>query len=611
MTSSDGVLNIRALVIEDDPVWRKIHKNTLTANNCEHIDTDDIDFALKYVKENYVQLAIIDLDLSRAKKHGDTPSNKDDEGKQLIQMIVKNKWLDKMVVCVVSHWSDIGRLEAFKLQGVFGIDQMRPNLASGIEVDGIIYFSKNEYDPTAFWERIEKELRSKDLLTGLNTDEEIIIDMLSARMTRNLIEHIESKSEHSRLSDHDEWIKEVFDDEEGIGTLSTRLQSEIKNLLLLSVNKNSEDFDLRRIGHGFSKASVVRVSSLLHGKWTNEVIIKSGYHREIANEWKAYEGYVGPLITRRPPAKFGPKTPILSSIVYDYVGDAHSFESCYKRYSQADIEKILEDLFKVACDSWYSVPTKEGRLNAHQYMDYLHCYPERFKRPLQSLEQAPEGQGSNLQGETITFAGIDDTIPNPVKLLQKSELFETYPAFFATTHGDFNANNILVIEEPDGSYKTIMIDFARTGEAHILRDFIQLEAVIKFVLLDKATLAERYELEAALLKQGNFADIDNVRQSYQATGKNAKECQRAFDTVCKIRELAWEVALKGRTGKPIYHFEQYRMGLFFLSLNTVRFLRSEYNMSESVTDGISPTQALHALLAAGMLVERLVGSQIH
>lgn len=300
MTSSDGVLNIRALVIEDDPVWRKIHKNTLTANNCEHIDTDDIDFALKYVKENYVQLAIIDLDLSRAKKHGDTPSNKDDEGKQLIQMIVKNKWLDKMVVCVVSHWSDIGRLEAFKLQGVFGIDQMRPNLASGIEVDGIIYFSKNEYDPTAFWERIEKELRSKDLLTGLNTDEEIIIDMLSARMTRNLIEHIESKSEHSRLSDHDEWIKEVFDDEEGIGTLSTRLQSEIKNLLLLSVNKNSEDFDLRRIGHGFSKASVVRVSSLLHGKWTNEVIIKSGYHREIANEWKAYEGYVGPLITRRP-----------------------------------------------------------------------------------------------------------------------------------------------------------------------------------------------------------------------------------------------------------------------------------------------------------------------
>jgi hypothetical protein len=195
-----------------------------------------------------------------------------------------------------------------------------------------------------------------------------------------------------------------------------------------------------------------------------------------------------------------------------------------------------------------------------------------------------------------------------VHWLKDTRVFQTYPASFGVTHGDFNANNILVIKK-DGKYESVMIDFARTGESHILRDFIQLEAVIKFVLLENATLEERYKLESALIKQIEFSDIDNIRKVYQAQGENAKELQRAFDSVCKIRELAWEVALNGNSNRAIYHFEQYNLGLFFLSINSVRFLRSEHRLSESVTDGISPIQALHALLAAAMLAEKLVVAQ--
>jgi len=162
MASSNGVLNIRALVVEDDPVWQKIHTNTLSDNHCEHLATDDIDIAVKHIKENYVQLAIIDLDLSRAKKYGQNRPSDREQGWQLVQMISQNLWLKNMVVCVVSHWSDISGLEEFNKRGIFGITRMRPNLASGVEVNGVIYFSKNEYTPKDFWERIERNCRKKN-----------------------------------------------------------------------------------------------------------------------------------------------------------------------------------------------------------------------------------------------------------------------------------------------------------------------------------------------------------------------------------------------------------------------------------------------------------------
>lgn len=605
MTDSDGVLNIQALIVEDDPVWQTIHKNTLNANQCPHLVTDDIDIALNHVTQNYVQLAIIDLDLSRAKKYQQVPSTNREEGWQLVNTIRQNGWLNKMVVCVVSHWSDISGLSAFTGKGVFSIDQMRPNLASGVEVQGVIYFSKNEYQPQEFWQRIHAELHRKQLMSNLKIEDGRIVNMLAVRMTRNLIEHIESRAEHSQLDNQDVWIRSIYENQ-GLDTLNSRIESEIENLLLLSVNRNSTEIDLRRIGNGFSKASVVRVSSLLINNWTNEVIIKLGYHREIDNEWEAYNDFVEPFIVRRPTAQFGPKTPMLSSIVYTYVGDSESFEDIYKNCEQEELNLVLEDLFKKACEPWYRA-NQQSKIDASQYMQYLHCYPERFLKPLHALEQSTEAQGANLHESTIRFPNIDEDFLNPVQLLYPDQIgsFEAYPAFIGITHGDFNANNILVLSEND-EYRTVMIDFARTSLFHNLRDFLQLETVIKFVLLESATLEERYELEAALLKQSSFAEIKSLKNSYQATGKNAKDLQRAFDTVCKIRELAWEVALHGGKGKPIYRFEQYHLGLFFLSLNTVRFLRSEFKPRESLTDGISPVQALHALLAAALLVDKLV-----
>jgi CheY-like chemotaxis protein len=613
MNSVDEASNIRVLILEDDPVWQTIHSNTLASGKCETMVIDTIDEALRLLKENYFQLAIIDLDLSRSKNAVHTTSDNYDEGWQLVNAIMQNGWLDKMVVCVVSHWSEIRRMAAFANHTIFGFDQLRPDLALGVVVNNVIYFSKNEYQPAAFWQRIEKELQQKELISHLCIRDGRIVNLLSIRMTRNLIDHIESESEHSRLDAQDLWLQELYE-RHGVDRLNERLDNEIENLLLLSVRQHSEDIDLRRIGSGFSKASVVRVSSLLKKRWTNEVIIKMGYHREIQSEWQAYDHYVAPHITRCPPAQLGPKTPILSSIIYDYVGDAQSFETVYKTYKQQDIENILEDLFKVACDPWYSERVEQQRLDARQYIEYLHCHPGRFIKPLQELEKAPEAQGGNLQGTRIQFPTIAEDFPNPVDLVRDYHLFETYPALFGITHGDFNANNILLIEE-HGKYKTIMIDFARTGEAHILRDFVQLEAVVKFVLLENATLSERYELESALLKQANFADIDVIRKTYCATGEHAQDLQRAFDVVCKIRELAWEVGLNHRVGRPVYHFEQYQMGLFFLSVNSVRFLKTRLLSAErqriSVNDGITAIQALHALLAAAMLVEKLVAYTVN
>ena len=72
-----------------------------------------------------------------------------------------------------------------------------------------------------------------------------------------------------------------------------------------------------------------------------------------------------------------------------------------------------------------------------------------------------------------------------------------------------------------------------------------------------------------------------------------------FRLVCKIREVVWTLVLNREIGSPVGDFEQYQMGLFFLSLNSVRFIKTK-----NIPDGIEPLHALHALMAAAMLGEK-------
>jgi len=62
------------------------------------------------------------------------------------------------------------------------------------------------------------------------------------------------------------------------------------------------------------------------------------------------------------------------------------------------------------------------------------------------------------------------------------------------THGDLNGKNILV----DENGHPWLIDFFRTGPEHVLRDFVELEADIKFNYLESGDMEALYEFESSL-----------------------------------------------------------------------------------------------------------------
>jgi hypothetical protein len=586
---------IRALILEDLDVWQDNHEYSLglEPGRCFAWVVKTVEEALAALQAEPFHVVIIDLQL----KSSDIAKQNvaEFEGYRLVTKLAEYGWLKKMVVCVVSGWSDIRRLESFQHRSAIEMDTARLSFAYGIEVAEVIYFSKDQYQHEVFWKRIKEELLKKGLYTEHLPKQSDILEILAHRMTRNMIEHIESTSEHSRLAPQDEWLRDFYH-HKGEEGLRWRLKMELSDLLM-RWSRKAEGLKLYSIGSGLSKATVVIAVRKGIAMWQNPVIIKMGYHREIDAERNAYTEFVQGSLKRVPYAQNGPRTFLLDAQIYEFVDEGKSFEEIYRdsTVSIEALENLIDDLFQ-NCDNWYQA-SRQHIASAAEYMSYLHCYPKRFQQPLEILQARDEAQGQVFWAvDTICFPSISADFPNPLRLLKPESNFPAkfIPAKYAYTHGDFNANNILVRNN-----ETYLIDFGRTEECHAMRDFIQLEAVVKFVLLRGASLEERYTLEQVLIQQNHFHEIGKLRSSYKPTGTNAARVERAFRLVCKIREKAWEVVLSGQLSSPVGDFEQYEMGLFFLSLNTVRFVKTK-----EIPDGIEPIQALHALLAAAMLGEK-------
>lgn len=588
---------IKALILEDQAVWQDVHEASLRLGNgrCLAFTYDKVDEALEALHTEPFHLVIVDLQLN-----ANDPEEKrvdEFEGYRLITQLEKYGWLDKMVICVVSFWSDIARLAPFLRRSVIEIDTARRSLASGVEIDGVIYFSKNEFQNDKFWNRVQRELVKKGLWTERVPQQREILEVLTQRMSRNMIEHIESTAEHSKLASEDEWLK-LFYNHYGEKGIQNRIRMEIADLLMRWMEEvKAEDIDLSRVGSGFSKATVIKAHRMLKDGWELPVIIKMGYHREIENERAAYNNVVRRSVLRVPPAQDGPRTFLLSAQIYDFVHEGRSFDEEYHQADKIeDLEKLIEDLAK-NCGNWYGRKYQKVA-HASEYMSYLHAYLPRFEAPIKHLQEQTEAGGEIFwERPRIHFPMIHSEFANPLLLLDSQGSFANmrFPAMRSMTHGDFNANNILIRHE-----QSWLIDFGRTEDSHAMRDFIQLEAVVKFVLLRGASLEERYELEKALLRQNHFEEIDTIRQSFTPNGDNAARIERAFRLVCKIREVVWASILNREIGSPVGDFGQYEMGLFFLSLNSVRFIKTK-----AIPDGIEPLHALHALMSAAMIGEKL------
>lgn len=205
------------------------------------------------------------------------------------------------------------------------------------------------------------------------------------------------------------------------------------------------------------------------------------------------------------------------------------------------------------------------------------------------------------QTDHLQFVELRLVLPNPLDLLAKGNEWTTEVGcltHLCTTHGDFNANNILVNLHHQEAW---LIDFHRTEVEHALRDFIQLESVIKLILLTQASLAERYALEQALLAQERFSQIQEIEGAYSPPdNEHGTELGRAFSLICTIRRLARACVCKNNLNPMIDDFTPYHMGMLFYALNTMRFIRAT-----STSYGVDEVSALHSLMLAGLICQKL------
>jgi DNA-binding response OmpR family regulator len=177
-------------------------------------------------------------------------------------------------------------------------------------------------------------------------------------------------------------------------------------------------------------------------------------------------------------------------------------------------------------------------------------------------------------GSTVAY-------PNPVAFLSKKHLISEAPLLCGLTHGHLRGDTVLV--NPQG--QTWLIDFSNTGQAPLLRDFISLEAAIKFEMLTTSDMQMRYTMEQHLTTCTHL----NEKLEIEIL---SPDIQKALQVISRIRGQASKVIgdeLRAYLGGLLF----YTLGYLVTYDLTVRHTRHE----------LAPH--LHSLLSAAMLVQQL------
>jgi CheY-like chemotaxis protein len=313
------------------------------------------------------------------------------------------------------------------------------------------------------------------------------------------------------------------------------------------------------------------------------MVVKFGDADEIAIESQRFEKYVRRMLGQGRSARVeeARRTHRLGGISYSLLG-AGRFENLgayIRRHELPDIEKVLDNLFRETCGGWYA---NLGNLQRH---NLTADYEELLSLKAESLE-APLRKGlKRVQGtERLHFGALagDRTFLNPVLVISgRAQVASTY---VCTTHGDLNPENVLV----DTKGSTWLIDFRRTGRGHCLRDFAELDACLRILLLapEEATLDDRLRLEQELLRAKRWSDLDKL--SPPAWPENPA-LVKAFVLAAHLRRLAHRQV----SANPSDDIGEYYVASLYMTLNLIRFWDLDVTLRE------------HALLSAALLAESL------
>jgi hypothetical protein len=334
-------------------------------------------------------------------------------------------------------------------------------------------------------------------------------------------------------------------------------------------------------------------------------VVKFGLRENIAKELKNYNLYVRPFVGNRATQLIDigdepVQTLNLGGLKFSFAGmtrdNPRDFNTFYRdpATSEAQIKQSLDYLFNETCANWYAAkrdwPDPSPDALAAVYEAQLSMdWPKRVATLDQLLNgeffhdvaleaYEPDSIKAQLGDKSFIF-------PHPLRFVQKFRDTFPIPRFQCRTHGDLNGRNMFIDEDS----RVWLIDFFKTRWGVVLRDFGELETVIKFQLLETHDLMTLYEFEKALLGPGSLDDSIDLTLPLQ----QMKDIHKAWITITQLRTLARQKAESA-------DIKGYYVGLLFYALKLL-----SWEGTFSIDRDRSPIRQRHVLLSAAMVAHRL------
>lgn len=311
-------------------------------------------------------------------------------------------------------------------------------------------------------------------------------------------------------------------------------------------------------------------------------VVKVSRRDKIAVEEKNYceyvEKYIAPDTIARVDKAYSRH---LGAIVYTFAErDGTPLDEFDHYYQDSDAEKItnsLRRLFNNTCGYWYDHRERRNRSLPKLYYNAFQLTQERLVESI--TEVLPHFEATQ---ETLHFEHIPTGLINPIAWLTNHANECVSSVYHSITHGDLTGRNILV--DKDG--RCWLIDFYRTYESHILRDFVILETDIKYRLLPQPTLQQFLGLERALFHYHNSEADRTVDENFST------DLQKALKVISSLRSMGHEFA-RGVTDMFQDTQKEYLLSLLMGTLNVVRLRH------------IEKERKLQAMLSAALICAEL------
>jgi CheY-like chemotaxis protein len=283
------------------------------------------------------------------------------------------------------------------------------------------------------------------------------------------------------------------------------------------------------------------------------VIVKLARAKKMSIEVERYQKYIHGYLK-------GYFHPLLSNpiILWDIGGaiytslgsvDSHTFSRFYHDASFADIEYSLAHFFRETWSPLYA-HSKEC-LNVSLFDEYCKVWGKEWYDRIGKFHSPKPADFMGVEMAN-KIAPID-----PLEWLQEktghtaeNDQSITENTALAVTHGDLHGDNLLIDEHRNAW----VIDFERSGEGHILQDFVELEGdLINRLISKQENLPSFYQLCIEVTQNTELIKLENLDRFEDA------EVKKSIQTISMLRQLAREV-----TG--ITDARQYLLALLFNTL---------------------------------------------